>query len=53
VLASANTTAEASYRGPDWPAVAFVPPDRFAVAWTEPAAMGDKLRIRRYRMCAK
>jgi len=40
------------YRGPDFPAVGFVPPDRFAVAWTQPAATsGDELRVQRYRMC--
>jgi hypothetical protein len=40
------------FRGPDFPAVAFVPPDRFAVAWTQPAAAaGDELRIQRYKMC--
>ncbi len=51
-LATAPTMADA-YPGPDWPAVAFVPPDRFAVAWTEPAVkgQGDELRIQRYKMC--
>jgi hypothetical protein len=51
-LASQPTTPDA-YPGPDWPAVAFVPPDRLAVAWTEPStsASGDELRIQRYRMC--
>ncbi|HTQ03543.1 MAG TPA: hypothetical protein VMI54_06785, partial [Polyangiaceae bacterium] len=51
-LASAPTTSD-DYAGPDWPAVAFVPPDRFAVAWTEPAAAGpgDELRVQRYKMC--
>ncbi len=40
------------FRGPDLPAVAFVPPDRFAVAWTQPAAStGDELRIQRFKMC--
>jgi hypothetical protein len=50
-LATAPTSADESYRGPDWPAVAFVPPDRFAVAWTAPTGNGDELRIQRYRMC--
>ena len=50
-LATAKTAAPA-FRGPDFPAVAFVPPDRFAVAWTQPAATtGDELRVQRYRMC--
>jgi hypothetical protein len=39
--------------GPDWPVVAYVPPDRFAIAWTQPAqAAGSELRIQRYRLCA-
>jgi hypothetical protein len=41
-----------AYRGPDFPAIGFIQPDRFAVAWTQPAATaGDELRVRRYRMC--
>jgi hypothetical protein len=52
-LASMPTSADASFRGPDWPAVAYVEPDKYAVAWTEPAANGDELRVRRYRMCPK
>ena len=39
--------------GPDWPVVAYVPPDRFAIAWTQPApTAGSELRIQRYRLCA-
>jgi hypothetical protein len=39
--------------GPDWPVVAYVPPDRFAIAWTQPAVTaGSELRIQRYRLCA-
>jgi hypothetical protein len=39
--------------GPDWPVVAYVPPDRVAIAWTQPAtAAGSELRIQRYRLCA-
>lgn len=41
-----------AYRGPDFPAVGFIQPDHFAVAWTQPAATtGDELRVQRYRMC--
>src|SRR5262249_43013655 len=50
-LASSATSADASFRGPDWPAVAYVPPDRFAVAWIQPGKSGDELRVRRYRLC--
>jgi hypothetical protein len=52
-LASMTTTADSSYAGPDWPAVAFVPPDRYAVSWIQPGAKGDELRLRRFRMCVK
>jgi len=38
-------------RGPDWPALAFVPPDRVALGFIEPAAGGDELRVQRYRVC--
>jgi len=41
-----------AFRGPDFPVVGFIQPDRFAVAWTQPAATtGDELRVQRYRMC--
>lgn len=41
-----------AFRGPDLPAVGFVSPDRFAVAWIQPAAAtGDELRVQRYKMC--
>jgi hypothetical protein len=41
------------YRGPDWPVVVHLPPDRYLVAWIEPAddEDSDALRIQRYRMC--
>lgn len=38
-------------RGPDWPVLAFVPPDRVALGFIEPAADGDELRVQRYRVC--
>jgi hypothetical protein len=40
-------------RGPDWPAVSILPPNKIAVAWTQPAAngTGDELRVERYRIC--
>jgi hypothetical protein len=54
VLATQPTSEGQKFAGPDWPAVAFVPPDKFAVTWTQPAAKAggqDELRIQRYRMC--
>jgi hypothetical protein len=42
----------AEYEGPDWPAVAILPPNKVAVAWLEPVASGgDRLRLERYRIC--
>jgi len=38
-------------RGPDWPVLGFVEPDRVALAFIEPAASGDELRVQRYRIC--
>jgi hypothetical protein len=46
-------TALPGLAGPDWPVVAYVAPDRFAIAWTQPAqTAGSELRIQRYRLCA-
>jgi hypothetical protein len=51
-LAEQPASAANGFRGPDFPAIAFVPPDRFAVAWTQPAPnVGDELRVQRYKMC--
>jgi hypothetical protein len=51
-LAEHPATPADGFRGPDFPVVAFVPPDRFAVAWSQPAATaGDELRVQRYKMC--
>jgi hypothetical protein len=53
VQLSAMPTSLPGLAGPDWPVVAYVPPDRFAIAWTQPApAAGSELRIQRYRLCA-
>jgi hypothetical protein len=52
ILLSAMPTELPGLAGPDWPVVAYVPPDRFAIAWTQPAAAaGSELRIQRYRLC--
>jgi hypothetical protein len=53
IVLSALPTAEPNFTGPDWPTVAYVPPDRFAVTWTQPSLQsGSELRIQRYRLCA-
>jgi hypothetical protein len=50
-LASAQVTR--MDQGPDLPAVAFVGPDKFAVAWIQPSATGsgDELHVERERIC--
>ena len=53
-LNSQPTSEAAGFQGPDWPAVAFVSPDKFAVAWTQPSVTQggpDELRLQRYKMC--
>jgi hypothetical protein len=51
-LAAMPTTLP-NLEGPDWPAVAYVPPNRIAIAWTQPApTTGSEVRIQRYRLCA-
>lgn len=53
IVLGAMPTAEPDYTGPDFPTVAYVPPDRVAVTWTQPSLeSGSELRIRRYRLCA-
>lgn len=44
----------ASAAGPDWPAMAFMDPDRLAIAWIEPDASvigQDALHVERHRIC--
>lgn len=50
-VSSQETSEDIGFRGPDWPVIAQVPPDRYVVAWIEPAAAGDALRVQRYRLC--
>jgi hypothetical protein len=53
VAITAMPTALPDLVGPDYPAVAYVPPDRFAISWTQPSlTAGSELRIQRYRLCA-
>ncbi|HEX6766467.1 MAG TPA: hypothetical protein VF103_13335 [Polyangiaceae bacterium] len=53
IVLSAMPTALPNLTGPDYPAVSYVPPDRFAVSWTQPSTTaGSELRIQRYRLCA-
>jgi hypothetical protein len=42
---------DASFSGPDWPAVAYVEPDKIAVAWIETGGAQQEVRIQRYQMC--
>jgi hypothetical protein len=52
ILLSAMPTALPDLTGPDWPTVAYVPPDRIAITWTEPSlTSGGDLRVQRYRLC--
>jgi hypothetical protein len=51
---AAMPTALPNLEGPDWPVVAYVPPDRFAIAWTQPSvSAGSEVRVQRYRLCAE
>jgi hypothetical protein len=49
-VSEVSTTAP-DFRGPDWPVLAFVPPNRVALSFIESAAGGDELRVQRYRVC--
>lgn len=52
LLVSSSPTEEASgFAGPDWPVLAYVPPDHLALAFIEPAEERSALRVQRYRMC--
>ncbi len=51
LLVSVASTAAPDFRGPDWPALAFVPPDHLALGFIEPGQSGDDLRVQRYRIC--
>jgi hypothetical protein len=37
--------------GPDWPAMAFLEPDRLGIAWIQPAATGQELHVERHKVC--
>ena len=53
LVLSALPTSLPNLAGPDFPTVAYVPPDRFAVSWIQPSpSAGSELRIQRYRLCA-
>jgi hypothetical protein len=51
ILVSSLATQAPDFRGPDWPALAFVPPNHLALSFIEPAETGDELRLQRYRVC--
>jgi hypothetical protein len=50
-LQIARAASDDTHAGPDWPAIAYVAPDKVAVAWLQPGADGDELRVQRYQMC--
>lgn len=49
----AKTAFALSDDGPNWPALALLPPDRIGVAWLQPASdeSGDELHVQRHRIC--
>jgi hypothetical protein len=51
ILVSSLPALAPDFRGPDWPVMAFVPPDHLALSFIEPAETGDDLRVQRYRVC--
>jgi hypothetical protein len=52
LLVSSLPTEEATgFAGPDWPVLAYVPPDHLALAFIQPADDRSELRVQRYRMC--
>jgi hypothetical protein len=51
ILVSSLPAAAPDFRGPDFPAMAFVPPNHLALSFIEPAETGDELRLQRYRVC--
>jgi hypothetical protein len=51
MVVSSLPAAAPDFRGPDWPAMAFVPPHHLALSFIEPAETGDELRVQRYRVC--
>jgi hypothetical protein len=51
IRVSSRPATAPDFRGPDWPAMAFVPPHHLALSFIEPAQAGDVLRIQRYRVC--
>jgi hypothetical protein len=48
---SSLPTAAPDFLGPDWPAIAFVPPNHLALSFIEPSDAGHDLRVQRYRVC--
>jgi hypothetical protein len=54
-LELARVPTDESFLGPDWPVIAYVGPNKIAVAWLQPAAAGsaEELRVQRFRMCVE
>jgi hypothetical protein len=52
IVSTQPTTEESGFAGPDWPILAYVPPNHLALGFIQPAAGNQsELRIQRYRMC--
>jgi hypothetical protein len=51
VLVSSLPTIGPTFDGPDWPAMAFVPPNHLGLSFIEPGETEDHLRVQRYRIC--
>jgi hypothetical protein len=51
MLVGSLPAAAPDFRGPDWPAMAFVPPNHLTLSFIEPAETGDDLPVQRYRVC--
>jgi hypothetical protein len=45
------TSLDDDLRGPDWPVLAYLGPNRYLIAWIQPGEAGDELRVQRFRMC--
>jgi hypothetical protein len=47
-----KSTAGPNNAGPDWPAMAFLPPDHLGIAWIAPGdASGQELHVERRKIC--
>ncbi|HVJ15273.1 MAG TPA: hypothetical protein VM686_07525 [Polyangiaceae bacterium] len=47
----ARLPTDTSFSGPNYPAIAYVEPDKLALAWLQPGDSADELHVQRYQMC--